>query len=332
MVGVDAGPEQALASLHPEVVVPIELTNCNCQYPEYWTQLARSSQVDAVVLGTSTSERGIKIELACLRAACDLKLPVIVIEDMPGNYQPDQYLVPDLIVVESALVGNYVRQRAYGLYPAPIISGASVRYDSLRLQAKQGRRLTFKNSSHRLVWLGQPETQANLISLERLLPHLSRMGLELLFRAHPRDDGYHRGRYRQLFSSPGNKVLDVSGFDIAAIFSYQPGLVLTHFSSMAIECAFLGTPCCNVLFPEGGGKIYTEMTGLERPFLCEVGGSGTISDVDAIEFELEQLLFNESVRKEQMARFDEYFDIATLQHPGVVNAIERVVLAKQKNR
>jgi hypothetical protein len=329
LLGIDAGPQQTLDSLQLGHMALIGSANSDSQHPEYWSRLILDCRADAVVLGTSTSVRGIKVEQSCLRAAYDLRIPIIVVEDMPGNYRPDPHLVPDLVVVESALVVNYVRQRV-GLYPSAVISGASVRYDSLRLQAKQRGRPKIKNSSRRLLWLGQPETRANLISLERLLPNLSRMGLELFFKAHPRDNGYRRGEYGQLFSGYKNKIEDVSSCDTATFFAYQPGLVLTHFSSMAIDFAFLGIPCCNVLFPDSGGKIYTEMTGLKRPILCEAGGSGTIMDTVSIERELDRLLFDEAARKTQMACFDEYFDIETLQQPIILSAIEGVVLGKQK--
>ena len=332
LLGIDAGPQQTLASLQLEKVAQIEAANSDSQHPEYWAQLARDCEVDAVVLGTSRSERGSKAEQACLRAACDMRLAVIVVEDMPGNYLPVRDLVPDLVVVESAPVANYVRQRTDGPKPAAIISGASVRYDPLRLQAMQGERIEIKNHSRHLVWLGQPETQANLFSLERLLPHVSSMGLEMLFKAHPRDDGYRKGLYQRLFATYKRGFLDVSDCETKILISYPPRLALTHFSSMAIELAFMGTPCCNVLFPESGGRIYREMTGLHRPFLCEVGGSGTISGEVSIKRELERLLFDMVARKAQMACFDEYFDIANLQQPRVASAIDSLVLSKQKNR
>lgn len=332
LIGVDAGPRQTLASLRLGNAAQIELSSGYSQRPESLAQLIQDRRVDGVVLGSSTSEDGIKAEQACLRAACDLHLPTIVIEDMPGNYRPVEGLIPDLVVVESPLVVNHVLKRSRVLDPASVISGASVRYDYLRLQAQKGKRLEIKNISRCLVWLGQPETQANLYSLEQLLPHVSRMGFELLFKAHPRDAGYPNGQYVSLFSDFNDKVVDVSAFDSAALLACQPSLVLTHFSSMAIEFAFMGVPCCNVLFAQSGGAIYKDMTGLQRPFLCEIGGSGTISNVDSIKNQLEQLLFDESARKAQMASFDEYFDVGTLQRPGVVKAIERVVLDKQKNR
>lgn len=329
-VGIDSGPQQTLASLKLGHLAVIDSFNANSQSPDYWAGVIKDYRVDVVVLGTSTSEYGVKVEKSCFRAARDLQIPVVVLEDMPGNYQFDRNLLPNLVVVESELVVNHIRQKTAMPSSANVISGASVRYDLLRLQVKQGRQLNIKNSSHRLVWLGQPETLANIISLEKLLPHLSRMGLELLFRAHPRDDGYHLGKYERLFWGCKNKIIDVSNYDIGTFFTCQPGLVLSHFSSLAIEFSFLGTPCCNVLFPESGGKIYTEMTGLKRPFLCEAGGSGTIYDSVSLECELERLLFDEVARKAQMAYFDDYFNIKTLQQPVLKKAIEDMVLSKQK--
>ncbi len=325
---MDPGPRQTLASLRLGYMPMIELANSDILNTRYWVRLLRDYRADALVLGTSTSELGIKVEQSCLNAAGDLRIPVIVVEDSPGNCKPNRYLLSELIVVESNLFANYVQQKADMVHNTSIIAGASVRYDPLRLQVKLGRQFNTKNSSHRLVWLGQPETQANLISLEILLPCLSRMGLELLFKAHPRDEGYRRGEYEQLFSGHKNKIMDVSGFDTTRFLACQPGLTLTHFSTMAIDFAFLGIPSCNVLFPESGGKIYTEMTGLKRPFLCEAGGSGTISNVSSVELELEGLLFDNAVRKDLMARFDEYFNIKVLQRPSVISAIECVLLGK----
>ncbi len=328
LVGVDVGPQQTLESLQLGNLAQIGLVNNDCQRLEYWAQLIRDCRADAVVLGTSTSERGIEIERACLHAAFDLHFPTIVIEDMPGNYRHLRQIMPDLLVVESSRAANHIQQYTDGLCTTAIISGGSVRFDSLRLQVNQRRRLEINNLSRRVVWIGQPETKANLISLGLLLPHISRMGLELLFKAHPRDDGYSSGEYRKLFSSYKNKVVDVSGCNIVEILTYQPSLTLTHFSSLAIELAFLGVPCCNVLFPESGGKVFTQMTGLKQPFLCEVSGSGNITNVDSIECQLKRYLFDEKERGAQMTRFDEYYDIATLQQPKVINAIHSMLHCK----
>ena len=86
-----------------------------------------------------------------------------------------------------------------------------------------------------ILWAGQPETEDCLRTLEVLLPLIKAQAALLLFKAHPRDPGYHDGSYWPVLARHAARCRDVTGSTVPEVLELAPRLVVTQFSSVAIE-------------------------------------------------------------------------------------------------
>ncbi len=285
-----------------------------------WQAYLKSFNVQGLVVGTSRSEQGAACEAACRIAARSLNLPIVAVEDYPGNYQHVPGGEVGLLVIESTLAAQ-VAQMRLGTKCPEVAAGASFRYDSLRTMAL-GLEVARAETGGWLLWVGQTETSDELLCLSHLLPHIASMGMRLLFRAHPRDAGHPRGDYNQLFATYSMITRDVSGLAIKSVLDFKPCLTLTQFSSHAVELAFLGIPTVHVLFSDIGKARLKALTGYEEPLLCKAGGSVKINTVAEIQQTLSSALFDNSVRVRMMQRFGDYFDIEHQQTDSVVGILK----------
>jgi hypothetical protein len=259
-----------------------------------------------------------------------MELPIVAIEDYPGNYQDVPGGAANLLIVESSLAARAARQRLGEACPATE-SGASVRYDTLRNTENRAGALA-PVSGDVLLWAGQPETKDTLISLCRLLPHISALGMRLLFRAHSRDFGYLSGAYRGIFALYPSTVRDVSSLGLETVIGMRPRLTLTHFSSLAIELGFLGIPSMHVLFADAGGARLLQQSEYDTPHICEAGGSVKICTATEIEQALARSVFDQPSRQLLMQRFNAFYDVVTPQLPFVISCIERFFRSNQLDR
>jgi len=287
-----------------------------------WSEHISERRPDAVVVGTSRSEFGARQETEFRQAAKLAGVTVVVIEDYPGNYQDVEQGAADLLVVESELAASQARARL-GVCCPEMILGASLRYDGYRVDAFGLREVCVGMPPPRVLWIGQPETDDDLFTLSVMLPFLSELGIELLFRAHPRDVGYVRGDYRRLFEGQGCVIRNVSSYDISAVLKLRPCLSLTQFSSFAIELGFFGVPMLHVLFPEAGQKRLRSLAGYGVPLVCQAGGSDVITAAKEIDQKLRQSLFNDELRRYRMQCFRAYYDAETSQASRVAINIEQ---------
>ncbi len=320
----DHGPRQTLAPLATEVGFRwVSVSASGLTSIEGWVVRLESESCSGVVIGTSQSLVGHASELACAIAACRLRIPVVVIEDYPGNFQADAGAHVQLLVVESNLAAERVRSRLVNGRTG-IETGATLRYDPFRAKrvsaelANNGR-LTARN----VLWVGQPETEATLVSLSRVLPALESIGVRCSFRAHPRDVGYSEGRYYELFRC--YRVCDISSHPLSPELLDGVSLVATHFSSMAIELSFSGIPAVNVLYPDAGGACLFSVTGYNIPLHCTYGATALIEQPFDTEAILAQLLFDESVRLRRFDKFKAYFSVDEMETPKVAKLIKQFV-------
>lgn len=283
-----------------------------------WEKYMQRNDVSGIVVGTSRSESGFALEVGCRTVARRLGLPVVCIEDYPGNYQHLADAEADLLIVESDFAVNSTNKRLGSACPI-IAVGASLRYDHLRRQKNVA--ISFKPKSKNVLWIGQPETEDSLISLSRLLPKIENLELKLLFRAHPRDLGYSRGCYRHLFKRYLGVIQDVSVLPMEHVFGLRPCLTLTHFSSLAIELGFYGIPLVHLLFPDAGGARLKSLVGYCVPHVCEAGASVAISSEKDLDLVLLRVIEDDAVRLNMMERFGSYFDTAVPQANKVISRI-----------
>jgi len=164
LIAIDEGPRQSLAPL--EQVDGFKALNINKMAKvvdeQAWSRVLAGAS--GVVLGTSESERGREIEMACLQAALKVGLPAIVVEDYPGSYRHNSSLIPDLLVVDSEFSRELSLLRLSGDSLVIQICPAA-RYDPLRQHAGEQRRVYRQRLEQRaqrspqVLWVGQPETQ-----------------------------------------------------------------------------------------------------------------------------------------------------------------------------
>lgn len=316
LFAIDSGPRQTLQSLAEKSSFEwINKDINNSIFPEDFS----FTDINGIVIGTSRSNLGISLEAQCRIKAKKLGLPLVAIEDYPGNYLHLSEGEVDLLIVESSLAEFAVSQKL-GIYCPPTSVGASFRYDYLRKKNKYNELLK-NNNSREILWLGQPETQDALRSLSRLLPFVKDLNMSLFFRAHPRDTGYKSGSYAQLFTKYSEFINDVSELNSEAVFQLNPCLSVTHFSSMSIELAFCGIPSMHFLFPDSGGATFKKLTGYDTPCVCKAGGSIAISNQEELEVLLPLQIFDMPSRTRMMQSFDVYMDIRTTQVDKVLNKL-----------
>jgi len=260
-------------------------------------------KLSGLVCGTSDSAQGRAIEAEARRAAAARGIPVAAIEDYPGNYRDVEGARTALLVVESEPAAALQRARLGTLCPRLQVC-ASPRYDPLRRASTRLRQAyaARDRAARRALWIGQPETGDALATLHCVVPAVRSLGLELLFRAHPRDQGYREGRYA------GLALRDVTAMPLPECLALHPELVLTQFSSVAIEAGFHGIPTLHVLLPEHGARTLLTRKGYAAPLSC-LAGAGFLADrAEAVPAALERALRDEAARGAVMAAFDRYYE------------------------
>lgn len=297
-----------------------------CTADDCWHELIRSRNARGLVCGASDSPAGRALEASARRAAVVAGIPIVVIEDFPGNY----YEVPggsaDLLIVESAPVVALTRSK-FGR-PCPQIKALGLaRYDPLRRAARSRRSMLLGEDNARkgpgpVLWAGQPETSDCLATLRVLLPLLAARELELLFKAHPRDAGYSAGAYRSLLENAGIAYRDITHLAVEETLLLSPRLVVTQFSSAAIEAGFFGIPSLNIVLPDAGGARLLAKKGYQAPLHCTAGAAGCVTRSAELAGVLYPLIDDKTARANLMRCFDSYFRTDELMLPRLTAFIE----------
>ncbi len=327
LVAGDEGPQ---STLRPLVDAIPSITECHgnlaCTTDGYWHEQFRSQHACGLVCGASDSPAGRALEASARRTAVIAGIPVVVIEDFPGNY----YEVPggqaDLLVVESAPVIALTHGK-FGRVCPQTKALSLARYDSLR-RAAPSRRSMLRNKGTAqpgqvsILWAGQPETNDCLVTLRVLAPILAARGFELLFKAHPRDVGYGAGAYRSLLADAGITYRDVTHLAVEDALLLAPRLVVTQFSSTAIDAGFFGIPSLNMLLPNAGGTRLLEKKGYQVPPHCVEGAAAYVMHGDELVDVMCRLIDDKTARENLIRRFDVYFSTHELMLPRLLELIE----------
>jgi len=280
----------------------------------------------ALIVGTSDSARGRRVETAARRAAVQLKMPLAAIEDFPGNY----FAVPDgdagLVVVESEFA-RALNAGKFGARCPPIAIVPPARYDPYRARHSQLRRATATRwkqnaaAGRFVLWAGQPETADALCTLRALMPVLAEMKLEALFKAHPRDAGYREGVYPPLFAEFAVPYRDITPLPVEDALALAPRLVITQFSSVAIEAGFYGIPSLHVLLANAGGARLAQKKGYAIPPLCLAQGAACVTEETMLSTMLPRALRDEEFRAKLIGCFDDYFRTAEQATPPLLERL-----------
>ena len=323
-VAVDGGAREALDAVAQAFGATVSHT------PPSFTSDASA----LLVVGTSDSEQGRRTEAAARRAARSAGVPIAAIEDFPGNYVEVSGGEADLVMVESATA---VALHATRGTRAAIEVFPPARYDRYREQVQALRASTAeawvqdaaKVRRRRVFWAGQPETDDALRTLEVLIPVLRDASAELLFKAHPRDQGYPAGAYADLMRHSGLAVQDVTSMSTREVLASAPHVIVTQFSSVAIEAGFYGIPGVWLLLADAGAARLEEKKGYSMPPICAAGAALSAGSEAVLRPALELLLADDAYRTKLIHAFDRYFHVDEAATPRTVARL-RQLAAKQK--
>ena len=268
------------------------------------------SGTELLICGASDSADGRAIEARVRIAAKQRAIPCVVIEDFPGNYSIVRGGEPSLLLVDSGLAMRLAQSKEGALNVQVV---PAVRYDTLRRRLAELRRPT--SGANAVLWIGQPETDDSLATLRRLLPALAARAVPVWLRAHPRDAGYSHGAYA------GLDVEDVTSSALEDCLARRPRLVITQFSSVAIEAGFWGIPSLNVLFPDVGGTTLAAKKGYSVPPWCEEGAAFLLADPQETGNVLDRALGSIEARNSVRQAFDRYFKVREEGAPALINLL-----------
>jgi hypothetical protein len=276
-----------------------------------WTNDLRTHDIELLVCGTSDSAHGRDAEARAQRAAHALGIPTVVVEDFPGNFAPVSKAPPRLLCVESTFAADLAHRHMPAL---AVHVGPAIRYDALRRDLAV-LRVVHGNAERAVLWIGQPDTADALRTLDTLLPALGAGAWKVWFRAHPRDEGYARGAYG------GLAVEDITSDSLDQCLTRRPRLVITQFSSVAVEAGFRGIPSLNVLLPEAGGGALARRKGYSVLPWCAEGAAFLVVRPQEVDEVLDSALTSADARGKVMEAFDRYFKVTEQGTPALINLL-----------
>lgn len=267
--------------------------------PKDFARAVAALKPRGLIRGTSELSESMNPERRLADAFAAAGLPVFAVEDFPGNYAagPDAPL-DRLFVEHRATRRHHIRRGvpagkieavgnpryAQPLPPSPSRAAARARYGLGRGPV--------------VLWAGQPDGPCCRRTLAALRPALERAGAAVLYRAHPRDEDFGRapalgGRLR---------VIDVSAEADPLPAIKACDLVVTQFSSLAVEAGRFGVPSLFVLFPSHGGAYLRRRGGMTKLPWCEEGAAFLLDDAKRADAALRTALGDAAARKKVLVK------------------------------
>lgn len=257
----------------------------------------------ALVRGCSEVEPGaqdLEHRFACL--AREGGIPVIAIEDFPGNYRCALRAPLDAVFLEHA-PGSWSEGVACHVERNPRYARwANEPYAKLRPACR--RQLALEGPV--VLWLGQPDSSSSRDTFRVLVPELNFLGATLLFRAHPRDRLYRDGGYVELLAEC-RKVHDVTNHPRLSGLYAAADLAVTQFSSAAVEAACCGTPAMFVLLPQAGRRLLTALKKLDTLPWIEERAAFVAWEEAAVPDVLARALLDDEARQSVIQQFARRF-------------------------
>ena len=331
LIGVDGGSRDAISPLAAYPPFAVQATDSpHADQVDYWVDLYEPLHATGIVSGTSDSPAGRKIESAARLAASRRNMKVAAIEDYPGNYFDVPGAHTDLLIAESIFSGKLYRERLGSACP-PIAIYCSARYDHYRAEA-EALRLATQASWRRqqqaapgILWAGQPESRDCLETLRRIAPAVTALGAMLLIKAHPRDRSHPQGVYTRLLQSLGVDHSDVTGLSVAQSLALAPRLIITQFSSVAVEAGFYGIPALHLVYCDVGGASLQRKKGFEVPPYCLSGAGFYLKRAGSELDMLRTALCDEAARKSVIGCFDDFFATRGIVTPALADHLARLM-------
>lgn len=318
----DGGPLQVIEAITRVSACEIlSLNSGESKSSDYWLSHFRDRNIKGLVCSTSQSSEGFRVEASVRLGASKANIPIVCIEDFPGNYQEVDHAPTSLLIVESKFSSNIYGDRYHAIPPVLIMP--SVRYDGLR-HGYFSWEVSVMPPPFRVLWAGQPESAYCIQSLEVISPRLKKHSAKLLFRAHPRDPGHAKGIYHKLFNQQGIDWVDVTEMPLDKLFSESIHLVITQFSSLATEAGFYGIPALYLLLNEAGGGLLLRKNGYAIPIAVANDAAFAIASGSDLK-SLDIALCDVGRRKEVMANFAHLYEVDRAQSPFLIRAIEGII-------
>lgn len=312
-VAFDGGARDVLQAVSETVDLEAVSALSRVSFRNSCDELLSQDRWRGLLIATSTSIEGRQAEQILCVLAYARRLKLATVEDYPGNFQPVPGAKTNLLIVESMDAKVHAIER-WGSECLEIAIIPPIRYDKyrrrineMRLLSECGRQKIRSDTTGAVLWIGQPETEDCFRTLEAMLPTINALHLTLLFKAHPRDRGYVTGAYSPLFQKIYLPVRDVTNLPLDEIVPMGLDLVLTQYSSMAIDAGFWGVPSLNVLLPDLGGKRLKETKGYSIPLHCAAGGAYVVTDAKSLRAIFTEAMSDVDSRRRIIKGFDEYF-------------------------
>lgn len=319
-VGGDIGSlhvSKAISSYLP--CMQLSLSSEGIHSISHWIRFFKNNNILGLFCGTSQSEKGFQFEKSLRIAAFHSGLPIVCIEDFPGNYNDVNESETAILIVENEFSLRLYKNR--GVRVPTFLIFPSIRYDYLRSNVAE---VSPKCLNHYVLWAGQPEYQYNFNSLIRIAPKLKELSLTLVFRAHPSDIEYHNGTYSKYFNSLNLSWLDETNKLIGPDFFQNISLVITQFSSLGIEAGFYGVPTVNVLFKDVGLKLLREKTASDELMTVKHNAAFFINDQESLG-SIGIFLRDLPLRAKVIRNFKVLFKTNEKQLPKLFSAIKDII-------
>lgn len=313
-VAVDSGARAAVGQLAKALGGDITLPAAgNLESVDFWGRRIREDRIEIAFVGTSDSLRGFAIERAIRQAAQSQNVPCVVIEDFPGNYRGIPEVRDSILIADGTFSLCLAQSSSPGSFALPLVLDG-LRYDPLRTHEVPEARPTGKS----VLWAGQPETTDAIATLAALTEPVNALDLQILFRAHPRDPGYTTGDYRTVLNGFHRDPVDVTGLEWSDCLALGPALLVTQFSSLAVEAGFAGLPAIHVLYRDIGQIRLQDKKGYAVPPICVAGGSWLIQAPGSERSTLEQAL-TKTERNKAIHAFSDHMNRSSLQMPKLLD-------------
>lgn len=265
--------------------------------------------IQAIILGTSEGLLEDNVEVRACQVAARNGLPVFVIEDFPGNYRPCPHGRLDALFIEDGSLTDLYSSR--GVAPEHLHCTGNPRYDHLRIVDREKERAKMRAAlgivrERMVLWAGQPDGLNSYLSLERLCPYLDQNEVAVLFKAHPRDQLYADGFYKEMLEDRDNFHNVTANPDPIGLCC-AADLVITQFSSLGVEASYLGTPALFALFDDLGKASLRRLKGYGTLPWVERHCAFVLESCNEIEAAIESALFDENQRARVMNSFRKYY-------------------------
>ena len=322
--GYDQGPNQLIKFISSQTSCEQLSFNSNqIESFERITHYICENDYQGLLCGTSQSNRGFEFESNFRQAFTLLGLPVICIEDFPGNYRGISGSNTEILVVEGDFSIDIYKDKLP--LSSHTIACPSIRYDYLRACQSNFEGAKKNSTPFFVLWAGQPEFEVNFSTLKTLIPALNELSVTFLFKAHPNDTEHSKGSYERYFNEVGLRWFDVSSAKLDSCLFDQVDLVITQFSSVAIEAGFYGIPSLNILLEDAGRKLLIERTGSETTSIIKQGASFVITEKQGILECLKMALSDLNAREKVLLNFNRLYHTQSVQLPKLLSKIKDII-------